>query len=127
MGAHSLVAPAQQDRSGESIEVPIEPLSAILEPGTPFVLFVDVEGFEPQVMRGGAAAIERDCRAIVLEVTPARYSADDTLDLHRRISAFSSEFFLLASGERCLSRDLGILMAKRQHGQFNIALLRGNP
>jgi FkbM family methyltransferase len=126
MGAHSLVASVQGERAGASIEVRVESLSEMLEPGAPFVLFVDVEGFEPQVLRSGAAAIARDCQAVVLEITPARYAPADTKDLHDRLAAYASEVFMLPTGQRHPSREINGLMAKHRHGQFDIALLRAD-
>jgi FkbM family methyltransferase len=125
LGSHSLLAPSSAAPATDTVEVAIGPLSEIVAPAEPFVLFVDVEGFEPQVLRGGEAAIAADCQAIVLEITPARYSPGDTSDLCSRLERFSPHLVLLPSGARHPTVDLGRLMADRHTGHFDIALVRG--
>lgn len=125
MGAHSLVA-GRAERTRDTIAVKVEPLTLHLEAGLPFVLFVDVEGFEPQVLQGAAAALERDGRAIALEVTPRRYAPEAAADLVARLTAFSTECFLLPSGKRLASSDLLGLMDNGRGRQFDLAMVRGN-
>ena len=123
LGAHSL-AGAKAGSEGDTIEVDVAPLTAFVDVGRPFILIVDVEGFEPQVIRGGAPIIERGCRAMMLEITPARYSSGDAEDLCRRLAAFSDRYVLLPDGELHRTRDLARLMHERSVGHFDIALVR---
>ncbi len=125
LGSHSLVAPTREASSAGTVEVAIRTLPEILTPGEAFSLFIDVEGFEPQVLRGGGDALATDCRAIVLEVTPGRMTAEDGADMCQRLAAFASELVLLPSGERHPSTHLGRLIEERRAGHFDIALLRG--
>ena len=124
LAAHSLLKAGRHEDTTNTIEVPVETLSAIVEPGDPFVLFVDAEGYEPQVLRGGAAAIASNCAAIVLEIAPSRYAPADASDLGQRTAAFASNLFLLPSGEAHPSEQLPALMASRFRGHFDIALIR---
>jgi FkbM family methyltransferase len=124
MGAHSLLAPVNGARGADAVEVAVVPLSGLLSPGQPFALIIDVEGFEPQVLRGAGGAILGDCRAMMLEITPSRYAPADAADLAQRIAAFGDEIVLIPSGTRHASRDLPRLMQDRQRGHFDIAVLR---
>lgn len=124
MGAHSLVAPHEDSTGVDSVEVGVEPLSSLIEPGRPFVLVIDVEGFEPQVIRGAADAIVADCRAMMLEVTPSKYSPEDAADLAQRVAAFADEFVLLPTGARHASHELPRVMHERQRGHFDIVAVR---
>lgn len=124
LGSHSLVAPTREATMADTVQVAIRTLPEIVTPGEPFCLFIDVEGFEPQVLRGGGDAIAADCRAIALEVTPGRMAAEDGADMCQRLAAFAPELVVLSSGERHPSADLGRLMAARRAGHFDIALLR---
>lgn len=123
MGAHSL-AGAKPGSAGDTIEVDVAPLGAFVDPRIPFMLVVDVEGFEPQVIRGAASVIESGCRAMMLEITPQRYSTADAEDLCRRLAAFSENLSLLPEGELHRTRDLARLMRERCSGHFDIALVR---
>lgn len=124
MGGHSLVAPQSSDRASDTIAVEIQPLTFCVEADEPFVLFVDVEGFEPQVLMSGADAIERNCRALVVELTPAKYSNDDTSRLCQQLAAFSDELFLLPSGDRYPASDLPVLLHAHRDDHFDIAMIR---
>jgi len=125
MGAHSLIASEGAHHEAGAIEVAVEPLSEILERDVPFLLFVDVEGFEPQVLKGGADAISADCKAIVLEITPSKYSDEDAHDLVQRIKSFSDKFVLLPEGENHPTTALSKIMDDRRGTHFDIVILRG--
>ncbi len=126
LGSHSLLAFGIDRTNANAIEVPVETLSTVVEPGDRFVLFVDVEGYEPQVLRGGAAEIESGCAAIVLEITPGRYAPADAADLQNRTAAFASTLALLPSRQTYPSGKLPALMASHARGHFDIALVRAD-
>jgi FkbM family methyltransferase len=68
--------------SGEpdSTEVPVTTLDAIVDERAPLVMKIDVEGFETEVLAGGAATLARpDLRALIIELngSGARYGHDD--------------------------------------------------
>ena len=123
-GAHSLLDSGRDGGIEAAVEVEVLPLDELYAASGPFVLFVDVEGFEPQVLRGGADVIARDCRAMALEVTPARYAPEDKADLCRRLAAFSDELFVIPSGVTHPTSRLASLMDEHPKGHFDIALLR---
>lgn len=125
MGAHSLVERAGAAGGDDGIDVAVRRLDEIADDGRPIVLFADVEGYEPQVLRGGANAIERDCRAMVLEITPAKYAPSDADDLCQRLRAFSGSFELLSAGTWHPTAELPALLSKHRKGHFDIALFRG--
>lgn len=126
-GAHSLIAASQAAATRDAVEVVVEPLAGLVTDTGPFVLFVDVEGFEPQVLRGAAGLIRSRCRAMALEITPAKYSPADAEDLARRIADFSDTVHLLPSGTRHPSSLLPQLMAAKRDTHFDIAVLRESP
>jgi FkbM family methyltransferase len=126
LGAHSFVAASPGASSGDKIEVRVEPLGVLADLSRPFVLFVDVEGFEPQVLRGAAASLEH-CVAIVLEITPAKYRPADASDLARIVAEFAGDLTLLPSGERRRTSDLPAVMRSLERSHFDIALLRRAP
>lgn len=124
LGSHSLLSSGRGRSRDTIVEVAVETLSAVLTPGERFVLFVDVEGFEPQVLRGGASEIAAACEAMALEITPGRYAAADAADLARGIAAFASRMTVLPSGPERPSAELPALMAMHTRGHFDVALVR---
>jgi FkbM family methyltransferase len=124
LGRHSLVGPKSKADGAHAVDVPVKRLDDIVAPGTPFALFVDVEGFEPQVLRGGARALRDDCVAIALEVTPSRYQPADSADLAARLAAFAPEFTLLPEAIRHPVADLPGLIESRPSGHFDVILVR---
>ena len=122
-GAHSLLAGARNVDPANTVEVPVLPLTAVLTPGQPYVLYVDVEGYEPQVLRGGGDAMARDCRAIALEVTPAKYTQPDRELLCRTLAAWSPGLTMLPGRQQHPSASLGQLMAEHGSGHFDVALI----
>ncbi|MDX2158329.1 MAG: FkbM family methyltransferase [Hyphomicrobiaceae bacterium] len=123
LGSHSLVGPARSGATEDTIRVAVEPLSSVVPSDRSFVLFIDVEGFEPQVIRSGTVAIEQACEAIALEVTPAKYAPADAADLQRRLAAIAPELTVLPSGTTHPTASLARLMAERPHGHFDVALV----
>jgi len=123
LGSHSLLGAVQGRPSDDAIEVPVDTLSAVVDPREAFVLFIDVEGFEPQVLRGGAETIARGCAGIAMEITPSRYAESEAADLCARTSALTSSFVLLPSRDAHRSEELPRLMARRAHGHFDIAFV----
>ncbi|MCB1463446.1 MAG: FkbM family methyltransferase [Nitratireductor sp.] len=125
LGAHSLVAGAvSAARAAGSVEVAVEPLAALYSGSEPFVLFIDVEGFEPQVIAGAGEAIARNCAAIVLEVTPSRYEPQDARALAATLATFADRFTVLPSNATRPACDLAALICDRHQKQVDIALLR---
>lgn len=123
MGAHSLVAPDEPGAAADAVEVAVEPLSSLIPAGRPFVLLIDVEGFEPQVIRGGAGAIAGECRAMMLEVTPAKYAQADAADLAQHVSTFADTIVLIPEGTRHPASELPRLMRNRPNGHFDVAAI----
>jgi FkbM family methyltransferase len=64
-GRHSLV----RDFGGGSERVEVRRLDDVA-PMRPGVLWIDAEGFEAEILRGGPEYLARHCRAMCLEVTP---------------------------------------------------------
>lgn len=126
MGAHSLVATSHASPGDDQIEVAVEPLASLIEAEVPFALFVDVEGFEPQVLRGAAGLLQKSCRALALEITPNKYTPAEADDLARRIADFGGNISLLPSGTRQPAASLPRLMAEKRQGHFDIAVVRGS-
>lgn len=125
LGAHSLVAGAvSANRAAGSVDVTVEPLSALYAGAEPFVLFIDVEGFEPQVISGARDAIARNCAAIVLEVTPARYHTEDARALAAALTEFADRFTVLPDAIVRPASQLVTLIGDPRQKQVDIALLR---
>jgi len=74
-----------------TIEVPVVTLDKVLGEGEcPFLLKIDVEGFETEVINGAMATLARpELKAIIMEIkgTGARYGYDEQ-QLHDRLVSF---------------------------------------
>jgi FkbM family methyltransferase len=82
-GAHSLRAAPSYDGQGR-VEVPVARLDDVLQdegiaPQHVGVIWIDVEGFEPQVVQGLGAYLGRV--PLVIEYAPKRYATDDAAHL----------------------------------------------
>ncbi|MFN3201251.1 MAG: FkbM family methyltransferase [Bradymonadia bacterium] len=70
-----------EDYAGDVIEVPIRPLDTLVEADEkPFLIKVDVEGFEAEVIAGGERVFSSDAtQAVLLELTGhgSRYGHDE--------------------------------------------------
>jgi FkbM family methyltransferase len=124
LGAHSLLSRSQSTK--ETITVSVEPLSALLKTADAFVLFVDAEGFEPQIIRGAGDALTRSCLAVVLEITPAQYSERDADDLIQRLQEFGTEIRLLATGDILPWGEFEKKVKAKTLGYFDIFVLKAN-
>jgi FkbM family methyltransferase len=73
---------ATTSESGDSISVPVETLDDVLvNHRSPFLLKIDVEGFETEVIKGGTQTLKNeDLKAIIIELngSGARYGYDET-------------------------------------------------
>lgn len=125
-GAHSFVASSAGSAAADRIEVRVEPLGVLADLSKPFVLFADVEGFEPQVLRGAAASLGQ-CAAMALEITPAKYTPADAGDLAGIVAEFADDLTLLHSGERRRTSQLPDIMRSLERSHFDIALVRRRP
>lgn len=67
-------------RRGATLECPVETLDRLLDGEAPTVVKIDVEGFEMEVLRGGATAIGRNAQALIIELLEggARYGSSDS-------------------------------------------------
>ena len=125
-GAHSMAMPSKRHSAGAA-EVPVRPLPAVLPAGEPFILLVDVEGFEPEVISGGLELILAQCRAICLEIAPSRYSEKGKRVLADFASRFSPSFVHVPSGEtRSTSRLLEAMEARSRDRFFDAIMVSGN-
>ncbi len=70
-GRHSMV----RDFGHGTTTVETRTLDAIA-PDRPGLLWIDAEGFEAEILRGGEAFLARHCRGMCLEVTPALLPPD---------------------------------------------------
>lgn len=114
-GRHSLVRDF-----GHGVEtVPIRTLDAVA-PRRPAVLWIDAEGFEAQILRGGEAFLAQHCRALCLEITPALLSAAD-LDL---IDAVAKRHFRRILGpDGVAAKDLRSIRQIREGAQADVIFL----
>lgn len=123
-GRHSLVQPSDPEAVANSIRVPVVRLSDLLEPGRAFVLFADVEGYEPQLLEGAGEALMSDCRAMCLELTPKWYDGAHRTALCEHLSGFAQSYL---DPEQGSSKSVTELCERIASGcpQFDAILVRG--
>jgi FkbM family methyltransferase len=98
-GAHA-IAGAPSDDSVESIAVPVvrvdEALTELgIAPDRVGLVWVDVEGYEPQVLRG-LAGLMRERVPIAFEYSPERYAQGDWQEIARLLATHYAAFHLLS-------------------------------
>jgi|GEM_PF-4024454 len=125
-GKHSLIASSDSALArGEVHYVPVKPLHRLIKGDQPFVLFADVEGYEPQVLEGGEKLIlaSASCQAMCLELTPALYDPEGRKSLERILSRFSRTYMDPEAG---VQASVGSLIEKlaADATQFDAILLR---
>ncbi len=96
-GKHSFVV-----ASNNQIEVPVEPLDRIVtlaqkNPADVALIWIDVEGFEPEVWKGLTRFAQRRC-PIIMEFTPQFYGTQKTLDFILDIEASYRNFMTIDHG-----------------------------
>jgi FkbM family methyltransferase len=114
-GAHAIGAPPSVDGTAR-LEVPLVRVDDELErlgvaPESVALVWVDVEGYEPQVLDGLAGLMARAV-PIAFEFTPGRYSADSKAGLVRRLAQHYTTVHSLGRGEG--TAPVGTLAA-REH------------
>lgn len=122
LGSHTFVPPADW-HPGEACQVAIERLADRLPPGAPFVLLIDTEGFEPAVIQGGEEPILAECRTMLLELTPDRYSATDVAYLTSTLARFSDTFLHVQEGRSHPIDRLGERIGAPSLPQFDAILV----
>jgi FkbM family methyltransferase len=89
-----------------TIEVPVETLDAILEKEKePVLLKIDVEGFETNVLKGGARTLQKkQLKAIIIELngSGAKYGYDERL-LHEQLMTYGYHAYQYSPFERELT------------------------
>lgn len=95
-GAHTLVGAQEASGAnhGNSEVVEVVTLNELLPSETDFVLFADIEGYEPMMIRGAGEFIGRRCLALCIELTPSRYSAEENAEILDFFQNFATEFVL---------------------------------
>jgi FkbM family methyltransferase len=110
-GKHSFLR-----RSDESTEVGLESVENILRSASLALdevglVWIDVEGFEPQVLMGMASLLERSC-PIVLEFTPAFYGIEGAREFVSLLATHYASYKVLEGGhgvEKPISSLLGVV------------------
>ncbi len=110
-GAHAIGGPPSDDGAGR-IDVPMvrvdDALASIgISAQQVGLVWVDVEGYEPQALRGLSALMRRRV-PVVFEFTPARYAIADRRDLVRTLAEHYTAFHRL-SGAPDNRNDIGAL------------------
>lgn len=123
LGSHTFVPPPDW-RHGEASAIRIERLADKLPASTPFVLLIDTEGFEPAVIAGAEAQIMADCRAIVLELTPDRYSPADVAYLAATLARFAPSLFHVQQQRSLHVARLADLIGAPSAPQLDAILIR---
>lgn len=90
-GGHSL-QPLSRRQAAGGHEVEVLPLTAILDGDEPFALVLDVEGFEPEVIRGARDLLIARCRVLCVELAPSRYSEEGKRALADFARAFAPSY-----------------------------------
>lgn len=101
MGRHSLNA----QNSGEFISVDTVPLSE-LDIADDFVLFMDAEGHEPEIVSSGREVIHARCRSLIAEISPMYYDNDGRESLMESFLSYSNEIYRLDSLHKMTDADL---------------------
>ncbi len=94
-GRHSLKAQFQQ---GLTERIQIERLDDQTI-NAPFVLWIDTEGFELEVLRGGEVAITQGCEAMCLEVSASICGRESALKIIDWVDARFAKLLIPAQGE----------------------------
>ena len=138
-GMHSMIPPEGMNTNGDTtgdtigdatrkdpgqLRVAVKPLSSLIDEGTPFVLFGDVEGYELPLLEGGIERISENCQAMCLELTPSRYDAETAHDLTEIFSSFSDSYFNVETGESQPVSNLENALRQKGAGQFDAIFLR---
>ena len=121
-GAHSLL---RSDNT--SIEIDVVRLDQLLEKDRKFILHVDVEGYEPQVIKGGEDLIHDQCQAIVMELSPGRYSEEGRKYLEAFLRDFSDRMFLVQEGAWTKCSELTEFFNRDTKRHFDAILLNRQP
>ena len=97
-----VVFPHETMQTEKVIELPVRTLDSIVGDRNPTMIKVDVEGFETQVVNGGAKGMENDClRAVIIELKGhgARYGYDESV-LMDRLSGLGFQAFCYSPLDR---------------------------
>ena len=120
--------------NGEDVSVQVRTLDELISeneiPESIFLLKIDTEGFEAQVLAGARSLILRqDIRMYILEVSPSFCSTSWVQDLHNEIS-FKYKFFKLSEeGSIRMApqlREVGIKEALLIGEQWNLVIIRND-
>lgn len=97
-GKHSFIVVSEKQ-----IEVPVEPLDYIINlanrnPDDVALIWIDVEGFEPEVWKGLTPFAQRGC-PIIMEFTPQFYGPHKTLNFIKDIETAYEKFMTVENGK----------------------------
>lgn len=110
--------------AGSGVVVPVRPVDAILrtagvEPDAVSLVWMDIEGFEPQAFRSMGALLSRQV-PIYLEFSPEFYGRDGTADFVRFIEEHYSHCVVTARG---VQRTVPVGRLVEQTRQCDVLLL----
>ena len=98
---HVVTAPETGGRE-KTLELPIQTLDSIVGDRNPTMIKIDVEGFETEIIRGGAKVMKSDSlRAIIIELKGhgAKYGYDESV-LMDRLSGLGFQAFCYSPLDR---------------------------
>lgn len=124
LGKHSLVAQhAAATAEDGACSVPVAPLASLLTPGEKFVLFADVEGYEPQLLAGASEALFNDCLAMCVELSPSWYDEEGRARLAELLPRFAKTYWDAETGVRAGIAEL-VAQIRQSGPQINAILVR---
>lgn len=127
-GAHTLAG--AHEASCVSLErseiVEVATLDELLPPDTDFILFADIEGYEPLMFKGAGDYIQRRCSALCVELTPSRYSPEEHLEVVRFFQNFATEFVLHPGSTPRPIAELARVLDEATTGKVDIVAINRN-
>jgi len=127
-GAHTLAGALESRRASQECSeiVEVATLDELLPSETDFILFADIEGYEPMMIKGAGDYIQKRCSALCIELTPSRYSPAEHSEVLNFFQNFATEFVLHPGAIPRPVAELAAVLDETNTGKVDIVAINRN-